>query len=119
MARDCKLWEISAAGSPSMEGSLLSWWCIGCPQPTVQYGQIERVTCVPALRARSDRVRSFIASRPVPSEPTINCWTCSHFNGRFLSIQREFLLRRLFSLALSHLSFELQKAQWQLPVSGW
>src|SRR5437879_3208114 len=30
-----------------------------------------------------------MASRPVPSEPVINCWTSGHFHNRFLSMKRD------------------------------
>src|SRR5438093_7135873 len=40
---------------------------MSCPQPTPQYGQIERATCASSVLACIARVLSDIASRPVPS----------------------------------------------------
>src|SRR5207248_9518470 len=40
----------------------MSW-----PQPTPQYGQIDRATCASSMRACIARVSSDIASSPVPS----------------------------------------------------
>src|SRR6266404_5480661 len=58
----------------------MSW-----PQPTPQYGQIERATCAPSMRACIARVLSDIASNPVPSARSRICRMSGHFESNAVS----------------------------------
>src|SRR5207244_2736697 len=55
----------------------MSW-----PQPTPQYGQIERATWALSILARRFRVFSETASRPVPSLRSRSCRTKGHFQSK-------------------------------------
>src|SRR6059036_2294886 len=75
----------------------MSW-----PQPTPQYGQIERATCASSVRACMARVFSDIASRPVPSLRPRICRTSGHFKSNAVSDVMSFRspLNRPFSLVV-------------------
>src|SRR6266699_2914174 len=59
------------------------------PQPTPQYGQMERATFASSIRACIERVLSDIDSRPVPSLCSRICLTSGHFerSANIFSIQ--------------------------------
>src|SRR6266536_2469167 len=73
----------------------MSW-----PQPTPQYGQIERAICASSVRACMARVFSDIASSPVPSLRPLICRTSGHFESNAVSdvMSSSFSLNRPFSL---------------------
>src|SRR6266705_3349023 len=73
----------------------MSW-----PQPTPQYGQIDRATCAWSVRACMARVFSDIASSPVPSLRSRICRTSGHFESNAVSDVMSFSspLNRPFSL---------------------
>src|SRR5438477_4058249 len=73
----------------------MSW-----PQPTPQYGQIERAICASSVRACIARVFSDIASSPVPSLRSRICRTSGHFESNAVSDVMSFSspLNRPFSL---------------------
>src|SRR5205823_14234561 len=58
---------------------------MSCPQPTPQYGQIDRATSASSIRACIARVLSDIASSPVPSARSRICRTSGHLDTKPVS----------------------------------
>src|SRR5437899_9855208 len=66
---------------------------MSCPQPTPQYGQIDRATCASSIRACIARVLSDIASNPVPSDRSRIWRMTGHFESNAVSDVMSFIPR--------------------------
>src|SRR5205807_1041586 len=88
---------------------------MSCPQPTPQYGQIDRATCASSIRACIARVFSDIDSRPVPSLRSRICRTSGHFE-RTENIRKSSRAQRTHASGLGRLQCFYSRA---LNAEAW